>query len=83
VLTGYGSSTAACVGGEKPTAVGWRSGGGRRLGGHGAAVNSGRGCGGVDGVGGWPVRIAHDKVLTVKEVDGIGWHLSGGRLGSW
>jgi hypothetical protein len=46
---------------KEPPAVGWGSGGGRRLRGCGAVVSSGRGRGGEGGLGGWlerPVRAA-------------------------
>jgi hypothetical protein len=47
-----GAPRWCALGGKEPPATGRRSGGGRRLGGCGAAVSSGRGHGGEGGIGG-------------------------------
>jgi hypothetical protein len=50
-LIGYGPSTAARTGGGTPPVAGRRSSGGHQLGGQGAAVSLGGGCGDKGGPG--------------------------------
>jgi hypothetical protein len=57
-------------GGKEPLVAGRRSGGGRQLGGRGAAVSSGGGCGGEGGLRGWSERPVWAAALSGQSGDG-------------
>jgi hypothetical protein len=67
VPTGYGPSTIAHVGGGTPPVAGWRSRGGHRLIGRGAAVSLGGGRAGEGGLGEWSEWLVHAAALGLLE----------------